>query len=110
MQKNRNNPQANSSEFAYVRIVLELILEISFDAIIALAFSIFEHIRIEYNICYSVFFCIKFENKTLISRYFNIIFNSNISKTLILYFLNTYTQLSYLIIANTLIFAFNNNC
>jgi hypothetical protein len=41
MQKKRNNPQANSSEFAYVRIALELILEISFNTIIALAFSIF---------------------------------------------------------------------
>ncbi len=68
MQKNRNNPQANSSEFAYVRIALELILEISFDAIIALAFSIFEHIRIEYNICYSVvlfFFALNLRTKLL---------------------------------------------
>ncbi len=54
MQKKRNNPQANSSEFAYVRIALELALEISFDTIIALAFSMFEHIRIEHNVCYSV--------------------------------------------------------
>jgi len=54
MQKKRNNPQANPSEFAYVRIALELALEISFDAIIALAFSISEHIRIEYDVRYSV--------------------------------------------------------
>jgi len=54
------------------------------------------------------FFCIKFESETLIFYYFNIIFDSNISKTLILYFLNIYTQLYYLIIASTLIFAFNN--
>ncbi len=54
MQKKRNNPQANPSGFAYVRIALELTLEISFDAIIALAFSIFEHIRIKYNVCYSI--------------------------------------------------------
>jgi len=54
MQKKRNNPQANPSWFAYVRIALELTLEISFDAIVALAFSIFEHIRIKYNVCYSI--------------------------------------------------------
>jgi len=54
MQKKRNNPQANPSGFASVRIALELTLEISFDAIIALAFSIFEHIRIKYNVCYSI--------------------------------------------------------
>jgi len=54
------------------------------------------------------FFCIRFESKTLISRYSNIIFDNNTSKTLTLYFLNTYTQLYYLIIASTLIFAFNN--
>jgi len=56
MQKKRNNPQANPSEFAYVRAALELTLEISFDTITALAFSIFKHICIEYNICYSVYF------------------------------------------------------
>ncbi len=54
MQKKRNNPQANPSEFAYVRVALELTLEISFDAITALAFSIFKYIRIEHNVCYSV--------------------------------------------------------
>jgi len=54
------------------------------------------------------FFCIRSKNKSLISCYFNIIFNNNISKIFILCFLNTYTQLYYLIIASTLIFAFNN--
>ena len=68
MQKKRNNPQANSSEFAYVKIALKLILEISFDAIIALAFSIFEHIRIEHNVCYSIvliFFALNLRTKLL---------------------------------------------
>ncbi len=46
MQKKRNNPQANPSGFAYVRAALELTLEISFDTIIALAFSISKRIRI----------------------------------------------------------------
>ncbi len=55
MLKKRNNPQANPSEFAYVRIALELALEISFDAITALAFSISRYVCIEHNICYSVF-------------------------------------------------------
>ncbi len=54
MQKKRNNPQANPSGFAYVRIALELALEISFDAIATLVFSIFEHIRMKHNVCYSV--------------------------------------------------------
>ncbi len=54
------------------------------------------------------FFCIRFEGETLISRHFNIIFDNNILKTLTLCFLNTYTQLYYLMIANTLVFAFNN--
>jgi hypothetical protein len=68
MQKKRNNPQANSSGFAYVRIALELILEISFDAIIALAFSMFEHIRIEHNVRYNVdlfFFALNLRTKLL---------------------------------------------
>jgi hypothetical protein len=87
MQKKRNNPQANPSEFAYVRVALELTLEISFDAITVLAFSMSKYICIEHNICYSIiFFCIRFESKTLIFCYFDIIFDSNISKTLILYF------------------------
>jgi len=54
MQKKRNNPQSNPSEFAYVKVALELTLEISFDAIILLAFSMFKHIRIEHNVRYSV--------------------------------------------------------
>jgi len=54
MQKKRNNPQANPSGFAYVRIALELALEISFDAIATLVFSIFEHIRMKRIVCYSV--------------------------------------------------------
>ena len=86
MQKKRNNPQANPSEFAYVRVALKLTLEISFNAIIALAFSISKHIRIEHNIRYSVnffFFCIKPKSETLIFRYFNIIFDNNILKILI---------------------------
>ncbi len=55
MQK-KKNPKSNSSEFAYIRVALELLLEISFDAINALAFSISKYIRIEYNVCYSVVF------------------------------------------------------
>jgi len=54
MQKKRNNPQSNPSGLAYVRVALELTLKISFDAIILLAFSMFEHIRIEHNVRYSV--------------------------------------------------------
>jgi len=54
MQKKRNNPQANPSGFAYVRVALELTLEISFDAINALAFSMSRHIHIEHDVCYSV--------------------------------------------------------
>jgi len=54
--KKKKNPQPNSSGFAYVRAALELALEISFGAVNALAFSISKHIRIEYNICYSVVF------------------------------------------------------
>jgi len=76
MQKKRNNPQSNPSEFAYVRAALKLTLEISFDAIILLAFSISKYIRIEHNVRYSVvlfFFCIKFENETFIFRYSKII-------------------------------------
>jgi len=74
MQKKNNNSQPNSSGFAYVRIALKLALEISFDTINALVFNIFKYIRIEYNICYSiVFLYIRFENETLISRYFKII-------------------------------------
>jgi len=68
MQKKRNNPQPNSSEFAYVRVALELTLEISFDAIILLAFSMFEHIRIEHNVRYSVvlfFFVLDLRTKLL---------------------------------------------
>jgi len=68
MQKKRNNPQANSSGFAYVRAALELTLEISFDAIDVLAFSMSKHIRIEYNVCYSVilfFFALDLRAKLL---------------------------------------------
>jgi len=86
MQKKRNNPKANSSGFGYVRVALELALDISFCAIDALAFSMSKHIRIEHNVSYSVvlfFFCIKFESQTLIFCYFDIIFDSNTSKTLI---------------------------
>jgi hypothetical protein len=54
MQKKRNNPQTNPSKFAYVRIALELALEISFAIIIALAFSMSKYIRIEHNVYYSV--------------------------------------------------------
>jgi len=56
MQKKKKNPQPNPSGFAYVRVALELLLEISFDAVNALAFSMSKHIRIEHNICYSVVF------------------------------------------------------
>jgi len=68
MQKKRNNPQSNPSEFAYVRIALELTLEISFDAIILLAFNMFEHIRIEHNVRYSIvlfFFTLSLRAKLL---------------------------------------------
>jgi len=68
MQKKRNNSQANPSEFAYVRIALELALEISFDAINELAFSISRHIRIEHNVRYSVvliFFALDLRAKLL---------------------------------------------
>ncbi len=65
MQKKRNNPQANTSEFAYVRVALELTLEISFDAIATLAFSMSKHIRIEHNVCYSVFFALNLRTKLL---------------------------------------------
>jgi len=68
MQKKRNNPQSNSSEFAYIRVALELTLEISFDAIILLVFSMFEHIRIEHNVRYSVvlfFFALNLRAKFL---------------------------------------------
>jgi len=54
MQKKRNNSQANPSEFAYVRVALGLALEISSDAIDALAFSMSRYIRIEHNVRYSV--------------------------------------------------------
>ncbi len=56
MQKKKKNSQSNSSEFAYVRVALRLLLEISFDAINTLAFSMFKHIRIEHNVCYNVVF------------------------------------------------------
>jgi len=68
MQKKRNNPQANSSEFAYVRIALELTLEISFDTMIALAFNMSKHIRIEHNVRYNVvlfFFALNLRAKLL---------------------------------------------
>jgi len=68
MQKKRNNPQPNRSEFAYVRIALELTLEISFDAIILLAFNMSKYIRIEHNVCYSVvlfFFALNLRAKLL---------------------------------------------
>jgi len=66
MQKKRNNPQSNPSEFAYVRAALKLTLEISFDAIILLAFSMSKHIRIEHNVRYSVvlfFFALNLRTK-----------------------------------------------
>ncbi len=56
MQKKKKNPQPNPSEFAYVRAALGLSLEISFDAVNTLAFSMFGHIRIEHNVRYSVVF------------------------------------------------------
>jgi len=68
MQKKRNNPQPNPSEFAYVRVALGLTLEISFDAMILLVFSMFEHICIEHNVCYSVvlfFFALDLRTKLL---------------------------------------------
>jgi len=68
MQKKRNNPQPNPSGFAYVRVALELTLEISFDAIILLAFSMSKHICIEHNIRYSVvllFFALNLRAKLL---------------------------------------------
>ncbi len=55
MQK-KKNPESNPSGFAYVRAALELSLEVSFDAMLALAFSMSKHIRIEHNVCYSVVF------------------------------------------------------
>jgi len=70
MQKKINNSQSNSSEFAYVRIALELILEISFNAIILLAFSMFRYIRIEYDVRYNVvlfFFALNLRAKLLFS-------------------------------------------
>jgi hypothetical protein len=68
MQIKRNNPQANPSGFAYARVALGLALEISFDAITALAFSISEHICIEHNVCYSIvlfFFALNLRTKFL---------------------------------------------
>jgi len=56
MQKKKKNPQPNPSGFAYVKVALELSLEISFDAINTLAFSMSKHICIEHNVCYSVVF------------------------------------------------------
>ncbi len=56
MQKKKKNPQSNPSEFAYVKVALKLLLEISFDAINTLAFSMFRHICIEHNVRYSVVF------------------------------------------------------
>jgi len=56
MQKKKKTPKSNPSEFAYIRVALELLLEISFDTMLALAFSMSRHIRIEYNIYYSVVF------------------------------------------------------
>ncbi len=52
----KKKTQSNSSEFAYVRIALELTLEISFDTINTLAFSISKYICIEHNICYNIVF------------------------------------------------------
>jgi len=52
----KKNPKSNPSEFAYVRVALGLSLEVSFDAVLALAFSMSRHIRIEHNVCYSVVF------------------------------------------------------
>ncbi len=54
--KKKKNPEPSPSGFAYVRAALGLLLEISFDAVNALAFSISKHIRIEHNIRYSVVF------------------------------------------------------
>jgi len=56
MPKKKKNPEPNPSGFAYVRTALELSLEISFDAVNALALSMSEHICIKYNVCYSVIF------------------------------------------------------
>ncbi len=56
MQKKKKNPQPNPSEFAYVRAALGLSLEVSFDAMNTLAFSMSRHIHIEHDVRYSVVF------------------------------------------------------
>ncbi len=56
MQKKKKNPKPNPSGFADVRAALELSLEISFDAMLALAFSMSKHIRIKHNVRYSIVF------------------------------------------------------
>jgi len=56
MQKKKNNPEPNPSGFAYVRAALGLSLEISFSAVLALAFSMSKHICVEYNVRYSIVF------------------------------------------------------
>jgi len=54
--KKKKPPKPNPSGLAYVRAALGLSLEVSFDAVNTLPFSMSRHIRIEHNICYSVIF------------------------------------------------------
>ncbi len=73
MPKKKKTPKPNPSGFAYVRAALGLSLEISFDAVNTLAFSMSRHICIKHNICYSVvffFFALDLRAKLL---FFNIL-------------------------------------
>jgi len=47
MEKEKETPKANPIEFAYVRIALEVMLEISLNTIDALEFNVSRYIRIK---------------------------------------------------------------
>ncbi len=56
MEKEKETPKANPIEFAYVRIALEVMLEISLNTIDALEFNVSRYIRIKQASWFSVVF------------------------------------------------------